>query len=67
VDVAIIGAAGSCGRQLAAQLLAQDTLGPSARLQLVGHREGRSHHELWDLRADLHDALGKAVDAASVR
>jgi len=59
VDIAILGAAGSCGRQLAAQFLALELLDPSARLQLVGHRDGRSHHEL--------EALGKAVDAASLR
>ena len=57
MDVAIIGAAGSCGRQLAAQLLAQEVLEPTAHLQLVGHRGGPSAHELWGLRADLHDAF----------
>lgn len=57
MDIAVIGAAGSCGRQLAAQLLSLELLEPSARLQLVGHRDGRSHHELWGLRADLHDAF----------
>jgi malate dehydrogenase len=57
MDLAIIGAAGACGRQLAAQILALDVLDPSARLQLVGHHDGASHHELWGLRADLHDAF----------
>jgi malate dehydrogenase len=57
MDVAIIGAAGSCGRQLAAQLLERAVLPASARLQLVGHRGGRAEHEFWGLRADLEDAF----------
>jgi malate dehydrogenase len=57
VDVAIIGAAGSCGRQFAAQVLERELLSSSARLQLVGHRGGKSEHELFGLRADLEDAF----------
>jgi malate dehydrogenase len=57
MDIAIVGATGSCGRQLAAQLLERRVLPPSARLQLVGHRGGRREHELWGLRADLEDAF----------
>jgi len=57
MDVAIIGAAGSCGRQLAAQLLERAVLPASSRLQLVGHRGGRGEHEFWGLRADLEDAF----------
>jgi len=57
MDVAIIGASGSCGRQLAAQLLEQRVLPATARLQLVGHRGGKGEHELWGLRADLEDAF----------
>lgn len=57
MDIAIVGAAGACGRQLAVQLLDARTLHPSARLQLVGHRGGTSENELWGLRADLEDAF----------
>ncbi len=57
VDVAIVGAAGACGRQLAAQLLQRHTILPSDRLQLVGHSGGASEHELWGLRSDLEDAF----------
>jgi hypothetical protein len=57
MNIAIVGAAGSCGRQLAAQLLDRRLLPASARLQLVGHRSGRSADELWGLRADLEDAF----------
>lgn len=56
-NVAIIGAAGSCGRQLAVALLERRMLDPGARLQLVGHRGGASEHELHGLRADLRDAF----------
>lgn len=57
MDVAIVGAAGACGRQLAVQLLEARTLHPTSRLLLVGHRGGSSENELWGLRADLEDAF----------
>jgi malate dehydrogenase len=57
MDVAIVGAAGSCGRQLAGQLLDRRVLSSASRLQLVGHRGGHSEHELWGLRIDLEDAF----------
>jgi malate dehydrogenase len=57
MNVAIVGAAGSCGRQLAAQLLDRRILSASGHLQLVGHRGGHSADELWGLRADLEDAF----------
>lgn len=57
MDVAIIGAAGACGRQLAMQLLDRTVIPHDNRLQLVGHRGGMSETELWGLRADLRDAF----------
>lgn len=66
MNVAIIGAAGSCGRQVAAQLLDRHILPPSARLQLVGHPGGRSADELWGLRADLEDAFVDNAPAIEV-
>lgn len=57
MDVAIVGAAGACGRQVAMQLLDRRVIPSTARLQLVGHRGGASEHELWGLRADLQDAF----------
>lgn len=57
MNVAIIGAAGSCGRQLAVQLLNRRILPESARLQLVGHHGGHSENELWGLMSDLEDAF----------
>lgn len=63
-DIAIVGAAGSCGRQVAVQLLDEHVMDPSARLQLVGHRGGTSESELHGLRADLRDAF--ADDAPTI-
>lgn len=63
-DIAIIGAAGACGRQVAVQLLDEHVMDPSARLQLVGHHGGASESELHGLRADLRDAF--ADDAPTI-
>lgn len=57
MDLAIIGAAGNCRRQLAVQLIGERIMQPGARLQLVGHHGGRSENELWGMRADLTDAF----------
>lgn len=56
-SIAIIGAAGACGRQLAVALLERRVLPDSGRVQLIGHRGGASEHELHGLRADLRDAF----------
>jgi len=56
-NVAIVGAAGSCGRQLAVHLLDREILNPDARLQLVAHHGGLSDFETHGLRADLRDAF----------
>jgi len=57
MKLAIIGATGSCGRQVAAQILARDILPPDGALDLIGHAGGAHEMELWGLRADLHDAF----------
>jgi malate dehydrogenase len=56
MKLAIIGATGSCGRQVAAQILARGILPPDGALDLIGHAGGAHEMELWGLRADLHDA-----------
>lgn len=66
MHVAIVGAAGSCGRQLAGQLLDRGALSATSRLQLVGHRGGHSEHELWGLRIDLEDAFVDDAPAIEV-
>ena len=63
-SIAIVGAAGACGRQLATQLLDEHVMDPSARLQLVGHRGGAREVEIHGLRADLRDAF--ADDAPTI-
>ncbi len=57
VDVAIIGATGSCGRQVAAQLIERSLLPDTVTIHLIGHAGGAHESELWGLRADLHDAF----------
>ena len=57
MDVAIVGATGSCGRQVAAQLIERSLLTETATLHLVGHEGGAHESELWGLRADLSDAF----------
>lgn len=66
VRVAVIGAAGSCGRQCAAQILEQALVPESGHLQLVGHRGGMSERELFGLRADLEDAFVDRAPAIDV-
>lgn len=57
MDVAIIGATGSCGRQVAAQLADRGVLAQTSHLHLIGHAGGQHESELWGLRADLRDAF----------
>lgn len=56
-SVAIVGAAGACGRQLCVQLLHNRVIEPDARLQLVAHVGGSSEFATHGLRADLRDAF----------
>lgn len=57
MKLAIIGATGSCGRQVAAQLLERGILPAEGSLHLIGHAGGAHESELWGLRADLLDAF----------
>lgn len=57
MDMAVIGAAGTCGRQSVMQMLDRHVIPNHDTLQLVGRRGGRSAKELWGLRADLSDAF----------
>ena len=66
MDVAIIGATGSCGRQVAAQLLDRALLPPSSTVHLIGHAGGRHEDELWGLRADLSDAFADRIDRIEI-
>jgi malate dehydrogenase len=59
-SVAIIGASGSVGSALAAQILRSQILEPCDRLQLVGHGASRSEKVLLAERIDLLDAFDDA-------
>ena len=57
MDVAIIGATGHCGRQVAAQLIERALLPEHVTIHLIGHAGGAHESQLWGLRADLRDAF----------
>jgi len=59
LDIAIIGANGDVGRQLAVQIVSRQLLTPRSRLQLVGRRDGASARALYGFRADLYDAFAE--------
>lgn len=66
MDIAIIGANGDVGRQLAVQIIARRLLTPRARLQLIGRRGGGSERALHGLRADLYDAFAEITPEIDV-
>jgi malate dehydrogenase len=66
MDVAILGASGDCGREIAAQLIAARLLSPTERLQLVGRSEGSSAKVLHGLVSDLTDAYAEHVPELDV-
>lgn len=61
--VAVVGATGNCGRQVAAQLIERELLPNTDVLYLVGHAGGTHENSLWGMRADLRDAFaGRSPD-----
>lgn len=66
MDVAIIGASGDCGKQIAVQLVAERVLSPTERLQLVGRQGGNSERVLFGLRSDLSDAYAETAPELDV-
>jgi malate dehydrogenase len=66
MNIAIVGATGSCGRQVAAQLLERGILAEDLTLNLVGHESGAHRNELWGLRADLNDAFFDRASAIEI-
>ena len=61
MDVAILGASGDCGREIAGQLVASRVLAPTERLQLVGRASGASSRVLHGMVSDLTDAHAEYV------
>ena len=66
MDVAVIGAAGACGRQLCLQLLERRILSSTSHLQLVTHHGGASENELWGQRSDMQDAFSEWAPSMEV-
>lgn len=66
MDVAVLGASGDCGREIAAQLVASRLLAPTECLQLVGRREGASAQVLHGFVSDLTDAHAEVVPELAV-
>jgi malate dehydrogenase len=66
VELAIIGATGSCGRQVAAQVAERGILPEIATMHLIGHAGGEHASELWGLRADLRDAFADTAPSIEV-
>jgi malate dehydrogenase len=66
MKIVILGATGSCGRQVAAQLLDRGVLWERSTMYLIGHEGGRHMTELWGLRADLLDAFNDTAPAIEV-
>jgi malate dehydrogenase len=67
VDISIVGAAGEVGRALATHLLRGELIGPSERLQLVGHgREAASERKLLAERCDLLDAFDETAPSIQI-
>jgi len=61
MDVSIVGACGSIGRQAAVSLIESRVLQPSIRLQLVECRGGPSERALLGFAADLQDAYAETI------
>lgn len=66
MDVAILGATGSCGRQVAAQLIERSLLPETVNLHLIAHAGGAHESELWGLRADLNDAFADRAPSIAI-
>lgn len=61
MDVAVIGASGTMGRQITISLIQEHVLPSSARIQLVGRRGGISERILPAMASDLADAYSETM------
>jgi malate dehydrogenase len=61
MDISIIGAAGTIGREIAVGLIHNRILPPTARLQLVERNDPRSEWHLRGFAADLSDAFAEGL------
>lgn len=74
MNIAVIGASGDVGRQIAQQIVSERLLDRSERLALVGNVAGASARSVYGLAADLTDAYAEicpvievVLDPADVR
>lgn len=66
MDIAIIGASGTIGRQIAISLVQEHVTSSSSRLQLVGRWGGASERILPALASDLSDAYAEIIPEIEV-
>ena len=66
MDIAVIGASGDVGRQIAQQVVVERLLDRDQRLVLVGNAKGASARSTYGLAADLVDAYGAIVPQIEV-
>lgn len=66
MDIAVIGASGDVGRQIAQQVVVERLLDRDQRLVLVGNANGASARSTYGLAADLVDAYGAIVPQIEV-
>lgn len=66
MNIAVIGAAGSVGREIARQIVADRMLDRDQTLQLVGNPKGASARRLYRLAADFVDAYAEICPGMEV-
>jgi malate dehydrogenase len=66
VDIAVLGASGDVGRQLCTQLILDQVMTSTSRLQLVGRSDGASGRAVLGLAADLADAFSETMPVVEV-
>lgn len=66
MDIAVVGAGGDIGRQIAARLVADRLLAATDRLQLVEAAGSRGERVARGLKSDLEDAFGETLPQVDV-
>ena len=67
MDISVIGASGSCGREVVTRLVSEGVLGRRELLQLVGGNPASNRPSyLHGLRADLQDAYAENIPEVDV-
>ncbi|MBA2480147.1 MAG: lactate dehydrogenase [Planctomycetes bacterium] len=66
MDIAIVGAGGTIGRQIAVTLVQEGIVPATGRLQLVGRRGGASERRLPGMVSDLGDAFAERLPEVDI-